>query len=872
MKFSLVLAGLAALPAFAQQLTMSSGNGQLVQEQFVSTSPMVVRTVDGSGRPVPNVAVTWSVQPPLSASLREVQNVTDANGLAGAKLVASDLQPGGSFSQLRVTAASASGSVTFVMTTVPRTPGNEPTVEFFLANDLSGRAGSTIPEAFLVRVGAGSGPDRGRGIPNVGVRVVLPAEANAATAPGGMCEGTAGITLTDERGLATCNLMLNNNTGIGGLFALIGEARVSRGIGLTITPGEPCNITVDTASVNFGAGGGGGTLQISAGQGCAWTITGAPSWITFTGPVSGSMGATVAYNVAANTAAARSATLNVSNRTFTVTQNGAGAPGTPGPLSIATGQTLPAATAGTAYNASVAAGGGQPPYAWSVTGQLPAGLALNSATGALSGTIATAGAYNFSLAVRDAAGATASQAFTLNVTTGGGPGTGGAITITTSSFPGGQVGQAYSQPIGVSGGCPNPFAGPPRVEITGALPPGLTLQPAATGGGTLIAGTPTTNGAYNFTVRAKDPCGTEVTRDLSITIGGVSVPPPPPPPPPTPNSTSSVVNIVLVANSLGGEIPERSFTVATGDVVVPFTASLINSDWLQVTPASGVTPGTLTVRPRVTSLPPGTYTGTVSVATSAPNSPLLVPVTLTVTAVAPTPQISSVVNGASFAQGAVAPGEIVTIFGTNLGPATLQTLRLTAAGTIDTTLSDVQVLFDDQPAPLIHVSGTQITAVVPYSMSGRSAARLTVISGGIRSSVREVAVASSAPGLFTTGGSAQAAALNQDGTVNGAQNGARPGSIISLFATGEGLTTPQSVEGAISAPSALARPLLPVSVLIGGRPAEVLYAGSAPGQLAGLLQVNVRIPEDTPTGAAASVQLQIGSAVSQAGVAVFVRP
>lgn len=860
-----VLASLAALPAFAQQLIMSSGNGQLVQEQFVSTSPMIVRAVDASGRPVPNVAVAWSVQPPLSASLREANEVTDSNGFAGAKLVASDLQPGGSFAQSRVTATAASGSVTFIMTTVPRTPGAEPTIEFFLASDLTGRAGSTIPEAFLVRVGAGSGPDRGRGIPNIGVRVALPAEANPATAPGGMCEGTAGIALTDERGLATCNLMLNNNTGLGGLFALIGEARVSRGISLTVTPGEPCNITVGTAAVNFGAGGGGGTLQISAGQGCAWTVTGAPSWITFNGPVSGSVSATVAFTVAANTGAARSATINVSNRTFTVTQNGAGAPGA---LAITTGQALPSATTGSAYNVSVAAAGGQPPYVWSVTGQLPAGLGLNTATGALGGTITATGTYTFSISVRDAAGATATQAFTLNVTAGGGPST-GPITITTSSFPNGQVGQAYLQPIGVSGGCPNPFAGPPRVEVTGSLPPGLSLQSAAAGGGMTIAGTPTTNGTYNFTVRAKDPCGTEVTRDLSITIGGVSVPPPPPP---TPNVTSSVSNIVLSTTTSGGEIPERSFTVATGDVGVSFTASLINSDWLQVTPTSGVTPATLTVRPRVTVLPPGTYTGTVSVATSAPNSPLLVPVTLTVTAVAPTPQITSVVNGASFAQGPVVPGEIITIFGTNLGPATLTTLRLTAAGTIDTTLSDVQVFFDDQPAPLIHVSGTQITVVVPYSMSGRSAARMTVVSGGIRSSVRELAVASSAPGVFTTGGSAQAAALNQDGTVNGTQNGARPGSVISLFATGEGLTTPLSVEGVITSPSALTRPLLPVSVLIGGRSAEVLYAGSAPGQLAGLLQVNVRVPEETPTGSSVPVQVVVGSASSQSGVTIFVRP
>jgi uncharacterized protein (TIGR03437 family) len=122
------------------------------------------------------------------------------------------------------------------------------------------------------------------------------------------------------------------------------------------------------------------------------------------------------------------------------------------------------------------------------------------------------------------------------------------------------------------------------------------------------------------------------------------------------------------------------------------------------------------------------------------------------------------------------------------------------------------------------------------------------------------------------GGGPQGAILNQDNTTNGTQNGAQPGSIVSIYATGEGVTAPASLEGAIVSPNALTKPVLPVTATIGGITAEILYAGSAPGMPAGLIQINARIPAGVPVGAAAPVVLTIGSATSQSGVTVFVRP
>ena len=91
-----------------------------------------------------------------------------------------------------------------------------------------------------------------------------------------------------------------------------------------------------------------------------------------------------------------------------------------------------------------------------------------------------------------------------------------------------------------------------------------------------------------------------------------------------------------------------------------------------------------------------------------------------------------------------------------------------------------------------------------------------------------------------------------------------------LYATGEGQTVPDGVDGLLTG-TTLRRPALPVSVTIGGQPAEVLYAGSAPGLVSGVLQVNARIPAGVTTGPAIPVVVTVGGASSQAGVTLAVR-
>jgi uncharacterized protein (TIGR03437 family) len=146
---------------------------------------------------------------------------------------------------------------------------------------------------------------------------------------------------------------------------------------------------------------------------------------------------------------------------------------------------------------------------------------------------------------------------------------------------------------------------------------------------------------------------------------------------------------------------------------------------------------------------------------------------------------------------------------------------------------------------------------------------------GVMSPGIELRITDAAPGIFTMNqsGSGQAAIINQNGSINSTSNPAAKGSIIVFYATGEGQTSPAGVTGRVTPAdgSSLSRPVLNTTVVIGGRPAEVLYAGSAPGFVAGDLQVNVRIPADAPSGSAVPIVLRVGSTNSQANVTLAVQ-
>ncbi len=293
-----------------------------------------------------------------------------------------------------------------------------------------------------------------------------------------------------------------------------------------------------------------------------------------------------------------------------------------------------------------------------------------------------------------------------------------------------------------------------------------------------------------------------------------------------------------------------------------------SGNWLSVAPAASgssnfvasVSPSALTANQ--------TYNGSITF-TAAGVSSVTVPVVLSVLPPA-SASISQISNAASGVRGAISPGEIVTLLGVGLGPAAGVTLSLTQAGTVDTTLAGTRVFFDEYPAPLLYVSAGQVNAIVPYEVSGRQVTQVAVEYQGVRSQSYTMQVTATAPGIFTVtqNGQGQGAILNQDNGYNASTLPAARGSVVQVFGTGEGILSPTAQTGSVT--SGIFKPAANVTATIGDLPATVTFAGAAPGQVAGLFQVNIVVPQNAPTGDAA-IQITIGANKTQSGVTVAVK-
>jgi uncharacterized protein (TIGR03437 family) len=227
----------------------------------------------------------------------------------------------------------------------------------------------------------------------------------------------------------------------------------------------------------------------------------------------------------------------------------------------------------------------------------------------------------------------------------------------------------------------------------------------------------------------------------------------------------------------------------------------------------------------------------------------------------PRASAAGTLNAASFRGGAVAPGEVVTIFGERLGRAALTTARL-VNGRLATELAGTRVLFDGIAAPLVYTSSGQVSAIVPYSVGGKSTVQMEVESLGVRSVPAALSVVEAAPALFTA---------NSSGSGPVAAQLYPEARVAVLYATGEGLVDPLPQDGALALGQVLPVPRLPVKVLLAGREVPILYAGAAPGLTAGVMQINISVPEDLAGQRDLPVVLQVGTARSPDGVTLTLR-
>jgi uncharacterized protein (TIGR03437 family) len=218
----------------------------------------------------------------------------------------------------------------------------------------------------------------------------------------------------------------------------------------------------------------------------------------------------------------------------------------------------------------------------------------------------------------------------------------------------------------------------------------------------------------------------------------------------------------------------------------------------------------------------------------------------------PGPALASLLNAATlfpgFATqsptGAVAPGEIVTLFGSGLG-STKPTVN-----------------FNQYPAAVLYSSDCQINAVVPFEVNPGYTTLVTVQSGNQLLGPIKLPVAVAAPGIFTINerGTGQGAILNQDSSANSPANPAAPGSIVSIYATGTGPLNPSPADGALGPLTPpFPAPEVGVSATVGGVNSFIVFAGQAPGLIAGVTQINLQIPQDAPTGDAVPIIIYAGN-------------
>jgi len=167
---------------------------------------------------------------------------------------------------------------------------------------------------------------------------------------------------------------------------------------------------------------------------------------------------------------------------------------------------------------------------------------------------------------------------------------------------------------------------------------------------------------------------------------------------------------------------------------------------------------------------------------------------------------------------------------------------------------------------VLFASSTQINFLVPAGLGATGNARVQVVCNGVTSQAGTLALAPANPAIFTLteNGTGQGAVLNLNYAINGPQAPASLGSYIFVYGTGFGDLNPAGADG-------LQHLTLPVTATIGTVPAQVTYAGQAPGYTSGLQQINILIPENAPVGSAVALQLMVNGVSTQSSVTIAIQ-
>ncbi len=334
-----------------------------------------------------------------------------------------------------------------------------------------------------------------------------------------------------------------------------------------------------------------------------------------------------------------------------------------------------------------------------------------------------------------------------------------------------------------------------------------------------------------------------VTKVIHVTLGSsiatlsheVTVTLAPPPASPTKISASPAVVNLAAANDK--QPAQATLTVDLADKTQQWTATVsppnVTTTWLTVSKLAGTGTGQIVLSANGAGFGPGVHRANLIL--QSPNAvpqSVLVPVVFVMGGSASGPSITSVGNAASY-QSTGSPGMMLSVFGKNLAGST----ETATASPLPYSLAGVTAAINGVSAPLMYVSPGQVNIQIPYSV-GAGPAVLGINDHGQVAGF-QFQMAPAAPGIFA----------DADGNL-AVPSAPSPGDFATLYLTGAGEVSP-ALKTAYFAPASAAanpyRPLLPVSLTVGGVPAFVRFVGLAPGQI-GVLQINFIVPATVPSG------------------------
>ena len=616
----------------------------------------------------------------------------------------------------------------------------------------------------------------------------------------------------------------------------------------SVTASAPATITVSAATANMGAGV-------------------CPGSVTITYPTGGANQSTITIPVLAEITAAPVLTINMplGFGAFTAVQNG------PTQITSITIGSLPtgtplafsavASSTGSAWLsvATNSAGGATPTTPQQVFVQIvPGSLAPNTYTGTI--TISSASLPSSPLSIPVTLTINPSVVVTLSNT---GP-------LNFSQAQNGPLPAAQSITLASVGGTASFQTSVPATPACSWL----QISPASGPATGAVAFTPVANSLPQnvymcpVTFSFLNSATAAVVVNAILTVGAAQT------------VTTSLPTLGFAFQAGGATPVPQALTISSTGGPVNFTVGTASSGgWLTTNAGTGTltTPATINVSIIPANIPATAQAGQTiqgSITVSAPGilaNPIFVPVSLTLVAAA-TPAPVSIFNSATGALGTgISPGELITLKGINLGPATPvggTSFSPSAQGTVSSTLAGVQVMFGNVAGTPTYVSSTQINVVVPWEISGQTSTNIVVVVNTAQSAPISENVVTVAPGVYTLNatGQGQAAALNSNLSVNGPVGGvpvtggtvpttpAVQGSEIAVYGTGGGLTNPGGVDGTLNSGISL-MPLnnwVPgssvVTATIGGKPATVVFAGAAPTLVTGVWQINVLVPTGLTPG------------------------